>query len=224
MSTIDLSRIDGPHADRPVFLEGPSPSQAGVAILLLHGRGAGADGIIGLGREIARRLGRKDTLLVVPDAANATWYPYPFLAPEEQNQPWLDSARAAAASLVDQLIEHGTPPRRLFVAGFSQGACLASDTAARHPRRYGGIFALSGGLIGPPDTVFAFDGDLEGTPVFFGCSDVDMHIPKERVVESAGVVESLNGAVDLRLYEGMGHTINEDELDAVTAYVRDAVG
>ncbi len=224
MKAIDLSRIDGPHAGRPVFSEGPSPARAGATILLLHGRGAGADGIIGLGREIARRLGREDTLLVAPDAANATWYPYPFLAPEEQNQPWLDSARAAAASLIDQLIEQGTPPQRLFIAGFSQGACLASDTVVRYPRRYGGVFALSGGLIGPPDTVFAFDGDLDGTPVFFGCSDVDMHIPKERVVESARVAESLNGAVDLRLYEGMGHTINEDELDAVTTYVKGALG
>ncbi|TVR74754.1 MAG: phospholipase [Spirochaetaceae bacterium] len=219
MQPFELSRIGGPHEGQPVITEGPDPAKAACALILVHGRGAGAQDILGLGREVTGALGRRDLLLFAPHAMRSTWYPNRFMEPEETNQPWLDSARQGLEFLLRYVTDRGMSPEKIFLLGFSQGACLVSDVAARNPRRYGGLFILSGGLIGPAGTRFAYSGEMEGTPVLIGCSDVDPHIPVERVRETSRVLESLGARVDERIYPGMGHTVNADELGAIVEVI-----
>jgi predicted esterase len=188
------------------------------AIIAIHGRGADAEDIVALAQEV----GPPGVTIVAPQAAGNTWYPYRFIEPIERNEPYLSSALRIVADLVTQLGTQGIPPERITLLGFSQGACLALQAAARNPKRYAGVIGFSGGLIGPPGTLFDFAGSLEGTPVFIGSSDIDPHIPKERVEESALALERLGAAVDARLYPGMGHTVNRDELEAAQAILNDA--
>jgi predicted esterase len=207
-----LPAVD-PHAGGPVLRYGPSPSEARLSVILLHGRGDSAEGILGL----ARNLEATDVAYLAPQAAGYTWYPYSFLASIEQNEPHLSSALRVVGGLVGGLGRQGVPPERIVIMGFSQGACLSLEFAARHPRKYAGVVALSGGLIGPPGTPRNYHGSFEGMPVFLGCSDSDPHIPLERVQESADLFSRIGADVDTRIYRGMGHTINADELAAVNA-------
>ena len=203
----------GPHRVEATVAAGAPLESAIAAMILVHGRGATAESILPL----ADAFGRDDVAYVAPQAAANTWYPYTFLAPIEANEPWLSSALAVLAELVKRLGDEGFPPERIGILGFSQGACLATEFAARNARRYGGVIGLTGGLIGPPGTPRDYPGSLAGTPVFLGCSDVDPHIPLERVEETATVFAALGGEVDKRIYPGMGHTVNEDEIEAVKA-------
>lgn len=180
-------------------------------MVLLHGRGAGADDILALADEFQTA----DVAYLAPQAAGNTWYPYSFLTPIEKNEPWLTSALTLLSRLVGVLVDQGMPAERIGLLGFSQGACLAQEFAARHARRYAAVIGLSGGLIGPPGTPRNYTGSLDGTPVFLGCSDVDPHIPLDRVHESAEVCRTLGATVDERIYRGMGHTVNSDEILAV---------
>jgi predicted esterase len=207
-----------PHGGERVLMGGAPLETAAGALIAIHGRGAGAEDIMALAREIAP----PDVTILAPQAAGNTWYPYAFLEPRERNEPYLSSALRIVADLIAQVDEHGIPPERVALMGFSQGACLALEAVARHARRYAGVIGLSGGLIGPPGTSFEFAGSLDGTPVFLGCSDVDPHIPKERVEESAVALDRLGTAVDVRLYPGMGHTVNRDELEAARAMLGEA--
>src|SRR5207245_765433 len=161
-----------------------------------------------------------DVAYLAPQAAGGTWYPYSFLAPTEQNEPGISSAIRVLSRLVESLRERGVDPQRIAFLGFSQGACLALEFAARHARRYAGVFALSGGLIGPPGTPRNYAGTFGRTPVFLGCSDVDPHIPLERVHESAEVFGRMDATVDERIYPRMGHTVSHDELHAVQEILR----
>ena len=154
---------------------------------------------------------------LAPQADGSTWYPYSFLAPISDNEPGLSSALSVIDRLVHAVEREHVPSELVAILGFSQGACLTLEFAARHPRRYAAIVGLSGGLIGPPGTPRNYSGSLEGTPVFLGCSDVDPHIPLERVHESSDVFRRLGASVDERIYPRMGHTINRDEIDAVRA-------
>ena len=207
-----LPAVD-PHAGQPVLRYGPSPSEAHLSVILLHGRGDSAEGILGL----ARDLEATDVAYLAPQAAGYTWYPYSFLASIEQNEPHLSSALRVVGGLVGGLGRQAVPPERIVIMGFSQGACLSLEFAARHPRKYAGVVALSGGLIGPPGTPRNYHGSFEGMPVFLGCSDSDPHIPLERVQESADLFSRMGADVDERIYPGMGHTIHADELAAVNA-------
>jgi predicted esterase len=200
-----------PHAGQPVLRAGPPLSEARLAVIAVHGRGGSAEDILGLAREVAI----PDVALLAPQAAAFTWYPYSFLSPIPQNEPHLSSALRLLASLVEQIVAAGVPHERIGILGFSQGACLSLEFAARHARRYAAVIALSGGLIGPPGTPRDYSGTMEGTPVFLGCSDIDPHIPVERVRESAEVFRSMRAIVDERIYPRMGHTVNGDELRAV---------
>lgn len=202
-----------PHAGQPLRRLGPDPSVARVAVILVHGRGSSADDILTL----AEAVGLDDVAWLAPQAAGHTWYPYSFLTPMAKNEPALTSALRTLERTVGDLERAGVAAGRIALAGFSQGACLTVEFAARRPCRYAAIAGLSGGLIGPPGTPRDYPGSLAGTPVFLGCSDVDAHIPLDRVQESAEVFRRMGAEVDARIYPGMGHTINADEVKVVRA-------
>jgi predicted esterase len=208
-----MDPVTQPHAGQPVLRSGPSPKDARLAAIMLHGRGASAEDILGL----AAQFSATDIAYLAPQAAGSTWYPYPFLAPLPQNEPWLGSALEVIAGLLEELHGQGVSAERVALMGFSQGACLALEFAARHARRYAAVAGFSGGLIGPPGMPRHYAGGFEGTPVFIGCSDSDPHIPLERVRESAVVFRGMAAGVDERIYPRMAHTINADEIDAVDA-------
>ena len=182
-------------------------------MVMVHGRGATAESILTL----VPALDRPRFAYLAPQAGGNTWYPYSFLAPIPSNEPGISSGLQAIREVLDRVREAGIPLERAMLLGFSQGACLALEFAARHARRYGGVAGLSGGLIGPDGTPRDYSGSMDGTPVFLGCSDVDPHIPRERVELSAEVMRQLGAAVTMRLYRGMGHLVNDDELDHVRA-------
>lgn len=202
-----------PHGGQPILASGPPLSEARLVAILVHGRGASAEDILSLTRE----LRVKDVAYLAPQAADATWYPYTFLAPLARNEPGITSGLNVLASLVEQAGSQGVAPHRVVLMGFSQGACLSLEFAARHARRYGAVIGLSGGLIGPPGTTRDYEGSFDGTPVFVGCSDIDPHIPLERVHETAEVFRRMGASVDQRIYPRMGHTVNRDELEAINA-------
>lgn len=202
-----------PHAGLSALRLGVAPGKAEVAVLLVHGRGGSPEGIA----DLERVLARPSTVWIAPAARNGSWYPYSFMAPVDRNQPWLDSALGILDATVARLEAEGVPPDRMVLLGFSQGACLATEFVARNARRWGGLAALSGGLIGPPGTPREYSGSLQGTPAFFGCGDPDPHIPRERVEESGRLFASLGAVADVRIYEGLGHSVNKDEVEAVRA-------
>jgi predicted esterase len=214
------ANVPGPHAGARVITAGPRVSEADAAIVLVHGRGASAEDILGLASEL--RLG--NVALIAPQANQSTWYPYSFLAPLERNEPHLSSALALLRAITEALDRDGVPPSRQFLLGFSQGGCLALEFAGRHARRYGGVIGLSAGLIGPVGRSWQFAGSLEAAPVFLGCSDRDPHIPRERVEESGRELERIGARVEMRIYPGLGHTVNRDELDRVQRIVDGMAG
>jgi predicted esterase len=185
-------------------------NEARSALILLHGRGATASSIL----ELAEFLPALNLAYVAPQAANYTWYPYSFMAPTADNEPYLSSALQKVTGTVAEVEAAGFARERIVLGGFSQGACLATEFVARNAGRVGGLLAFSGGLIGPEGTPRDYDASLDGAPVFIGCSDSDPHIPLTRVRETAEVFRQLGAEVDLRIYPRMGHTINQDELDA----------
>jgi len=201
----------GPHQGQPVLTAGEPLDKAKAAMIMVHGRGASAEDILSLTPE----LNQPGFAYLAPQAAGYAWYPNSFLAPIASNEPGLSSGLAVIASLLEKLAEVGIPPERTIILGFSQGACLSLEFAARNARRYGGLAGLSGGLIGPDGTPRDYPGSLDGTPVFLGCSDVDPHVPKKRVELSAEVLQRLGGNVTTRLYPRMGHTVNRDEIRQV---------
>ena len=191
-----------------IITTGKDIATASKALIMLHGRGANAEDILSL----ANHLDVKDFVLLAPQATGNTWYPYSFIAPIVQNQPWLSSALDIIKEVVANINQQGISNENIFFLGFSQGACLALEFATRNATRYGGVIAFSGGLIG--DTIYPenYNGDFAGTPVFIGSSNPDFHIPVERVYASANMIRDKNAAVTEKLYINMGHTINEDEL------------
>lgn len=207
---------DDMHRGMPVVQSGLPLDDADAAMILIHGRGASAMDILSLAQEVDSLNPNEARLAyLAPEAARRTWYPTTFLAPFEQNEPWLSSALANLDDLVKRINVAGIPSEKIIIGGFSQGACLSSEYMARNAQRYGGLVVLSGGLIGPPGTPRDYEGSLDGTPVFLGCSDIDMHIPLERVKESTEVLTKLGGDVTEKIYPGMGHTVNLDELGYV---------
>lgn len=213
-------RLESPHADQPIASAGPAPEQAKATIVLVHGRVGSPEDMIGLYKELnVPRLAA-----IAPQAAGHTWYPQSFLAPLELNQPYLDSALDRVESIVSDLLSRKIPGERIALLGFSQGACLTLEFAARHPRRYGAVIGLTGGLIGPPGTPRNYGGSLAGTSVFLGSGDPDPHVPFERVRETENVLSAMGASVDLRRYPGLPHTINDDELDACRTLLNRIVG
>jgi phospholipase/carboxylesterase len=203
-----MTSMMDPHAQGPVVASGTAVADAAAVVVAIHGRGARPSDILAL----QPALDRPDVAWLAPAATDSNWYPYRFISEIEKNEPFLSSALRRIATLVEELVAAGIAHEKIVFLGFSQGACLSSEFVARHPRRWGGLVMLSGGLIGPPGTVWNTPGSLDGTPVFLGCSDVDAHIPLERVEESARVLTGMGGDVTLRIYPGMAHTVNSDEI------------
>lgn len=202
---------DGPHQKMPLLKGGASPVEANAAMILVHGRGATAESMLHFSRE----FDREDILYRAPQADRQTWYPYSFMAPKKQNQPGINSGLQAIYDAIASIEREGLLRSKIIVLGFSQGACLATEFAARHPQKFGAVVGLSGGLIGQQVDPENYSGSMEKTPVFLGCSDVDPHIPKERVDITARVFSQLKADVEKKIYPGMPHTVNEDELQQV---------
>lgn len=197
-----------PHRGARVLAAGAPLAQARLALIMVHGRGASAESILGLAGE----LDLPDVAYLAPQAAGFAWYPERFIAPVARNEPWLSSALGLLGDLLAHLERAGMPAERTALLGFSQGACLALEFAARSPRRYAGLIGLSGALIENGDQPRAYAGSLAGTPTFLGCSDVDAHIPAGRVERSAQILRGLGADVTATIYPGMGHTVNADEI------------
>jgi predicted esterase len=210
-----LTGINGPHQKQPLARAGRPVEEASGAVVMMHGRGATAESIL----ELRHEFESPELAYVAPQAAGYTWYPNSFMAPMERNEPGLSSALARLGEVLAGLEAAGIPPERTILLGFSQGACLALEFAARNARRYAAVIGLSGGLIGPPGTPREYPGSFEGTPIFLGCSDRDPHIPRERVDESAEVLRRMGAEVTERIYPAMGHTVNEDEMEIVRGLV-----
>lgn len=214
-----MSNATGPHQGQPSVMAGDEISEAKAVMIMVHGRGASPESILSL----TSAIHQDGFAYVAPRAANTTWYPYSFLEPMERNEPGLSSGLQALTDIVAMLNDQGVPSERIMLLGFSQGACLSLEYAARRAQRFGGVIALSGGLIGPDGTPRDYAGSLDGTPVFIGCSDVDMHIPLARVHESTVALRELGAEVDERIYPGMGHTINDDEIKAARAMMQTVI-
>lgn len=208
-------QVRGPHQGRPV-LELGERERPHAAMVLVHGRGASAADILTLVPEFER----PGWLYLAPDAAGGQWYPDRFTAPVERNEPWLSSALHLVGEVRDRAGAAGVPVERTVLLGFSQGACLALEFAARNARRYGALAGLSGGLIGPDGMERSDRGSLDGTPAFLGCGDPDPHIPAHRVAHAAETLRALGADVTAVLYPGLGHTVGPDELEHVRALLR----
>jgi phospholipase/carboxylesterase len=190
---------------------GVALSEADKVLLMLHGRGATADDILSL----ADHLHVGQAHIIAPQATNHTWYPYGFMSPVQQNEPWLSSALRMLDEIYDELVTAGIQSRQVFLLGFSQGACLTLEFAARHARPYGGVVAFTGGLIGDVLNPENYGGDFQGTKVFIGNSDRDPHVPVKRSEESKTILEGLGADVTLKIYPGMAHTVVEEEIEWV---------
>ncbi len=212
--------LHGPHQGQPIRMRGEPLSRARAALLMVHGRGARAEDILSLAGELAQ----PGFAFLAPQAAENTWYPNRFLAPLESNEPWLTSALTLVADVLAEIARAGIPSERTMLLGFSQGACLALEFVARLAQRYGGVVGLSGALIGPDDALRDYAGSLAGTPVFLGCSDVDIHVAKERVQAAGEALRRLGGEVTLRLYPNLDHSINRDEIDFVQGMMQSLAG
>ncbi len=205
-----------PNRGQLIRSAGEPLEHARAAMLLMHGRGAQAEDILSL----AAQFSLPGFSYLAPQALGNTWYPNRFLDPLATNEPWLTSDLYMMSDLLEKVVKAGIPYERVIILGFSQGACLALEFAARNARRYGGLVGLSGALIGPDGTQRNYQGSLSGTPVFLGCSDVDFHVPKERVDQAADLLRHLGGVVTERIYPGLDHTVNQDEIDFVRDMLR----
>jgi phospholipase/carboxylesterase len=208
-----------PHRDSPVRHVGASLKDAVGAVVLLHGRGGSADDILSLAEEFYF----PGLAYLAPEASGNSWYPRSFLAPIEKNEPWLTSALRKVQTTIQSVHDAGIPNERVVVAGFSQGACLATEYVARHPERYAALIAFTGGLIGPPGSDLSHAGDLAKTPAFFGSGDPDPHVPWERVQESADVLTQMGAVVITRRYAGRPHTVTREEIGIAKQLIEDAL-
>jgi predicted esterase len=203
------------HYDNPIIQIGTPLASATGAMVMIHGRGSNPDGILAL----TSHFRREGMAFLAPTADNGTWYPQRFLVPRRANEPYLSQALQTIDALVGQIAQAGIPIEKTLLLGFSQGACLALEYAIRHPRRYGSVVGLSGALIGADDELTGYVGGLDGVPIFLGCSDVDMHIPVERVHTTQTLFEAQGAVVTKRIYPNFGHTVNMDEIEAIREMV-----
>jgi phospholipase/carboxylesterase len=209
-----------PHGDGPVRRFGKPLNEALGAVILLHGRGGSAEDILTLATEFYL----PQLVYLAPQAVGNSWYPNSFMAPVAQNEPWLTSALRKVGMTVQMANDAGIPSDRIVIGGFSQGACLATEFVASHPKRYAGLIAFSGGLVGPPGADLRHQGDLAGTPAFFGGGDPDPHVPWQRVQQSATILAEMGAAVTSRRYPNRPHTISREEIDLARGVIDAAYG
>jgi len=202
---------DHPHENEEILFEGVDINSAKSAMILIHGRGATPESILTLTKEFKA----DNYIYAAPQANGNTWYPYSFLSPIETNEPGLSSGLKVIDKLFNKLNDAGIPNKEIILLGFSQGACLTLEYSARNAKYYKGVIGLSGGLIGEFIDEKRYSGSFENCPVFLGCSNIDPHVPEERVNQTAEVMEELGASVTKRIYKGMGHTINEDEINFI---------
>ena len=214
------------HDPTRVLVAGPPLAGARAVTILLHGRGGSADDIASL----ATVLAIDGLTFLVPEATGYTWYPQRFLAPLAANEPWLGSALGVVATLVAQATAAGVPPARSRLPVSRRAPAWRSSSWRGRRPAMARPSPSPARLIGPADEPRppAPGGrSLAGTPIFLGCGDQDGHIPVASVEASATVLRGLGGNVDARIYPGMGHTINPDEIAAartlLTALVPRAV-
>jgi predicted esterase len=208
-----------PHRGQPVAIRGKPLHESRAVVVMMHGRGRDTDDILTL----AERISEPDFTYLAPAAYNNTWYPFPFMEPAERNALYVAYALEVYDELISSLVGNGIDRRQIVLAGFSQGACVTAEYAVRHAGRYGGILLFTGGLIGPPGTRWEYAGAFEETPIFLGTSDVDAFVPEERVRESAQIFERMGAKVTLRVYPGMDHIVNDDEIAAARAILRGVI-
>jgi len=211
----NVTATTDPHATLEPLVSGVPLSEATYAIVLVHGRGGSADGML----PIARTAGATDAALIAPRATGGTWYPDRFLAPMASNEPFLSSALASVSRAVKSVKDAGIPSDRIILVGFSQGACLTLEFAARNAQRFGGVAALAGALVGDDADQRHDAGDFAGTPVLLACGDNDDHIPEAKVRKAAVMLAAQGATIDLRIYPGITHTIVGDQMDALRAMV-----
>jgi phospholipase/carboxylesterase len=212
---LTLSKTIQPHTGEIIFTAGRQFEEADSAMIMLHGRGATAQSILQLSGEF-----KNDKMtFIAPQADGMVWYPYRFIEEREVNEPGISSGLKLIEELIKKVNERGIPVEKIFLLGFSQGACLALDYAARNPQKYGGIFGLSGGLIGARIEKSDYSGDLRRTKLFLGCSEDDFHIPEERVDQTAKIFKHLNADVTEKIYPDLGHTVNQDEINFVNKVI-----
>lgn len=210
-----------PHGQSQVLHYGAPLESATAVVILIHGRGATAESILQLAPGLTEGLDIADNVaFLAPQAIGNTWYPHRFIAPIEDNEPFLSSALGLIDKVVDAVAENGLEPKALMVAGFSQGACLSLEYAARGSRPIGAVAGFSGALIGPPEGPHQPMPDVQDLPVFIGSGTVDDHVSPDLVRESGRRFEEHGARVDVRIYEGMTHTINEDEINAVREMIK----
>lgn len=209
-----LKNLNSMH-QKQIISTGKPLSEADKAVIFIHGRGGSAQDILGLSKE----LNVKNYALLAPQATNNTWYPLSFLAPIQQNEPWLSSAILIVSDLVTEINNAGIHSSNIYFVGFSQGACLSLEFVTRNARLWGGVAAFTGGLIGDKIYTEHYSGDFAGTPVFIGTSDPDSHVPVERVNTTANLMQSMNAKVTEKIYLNMGHTIIKEEIDLVNELI-----
>ena len=205
-----------PHGGQPVVTAGVALAECRAAMIMVHGRNAAPPNIL----DLVPRIDQPGFAYLAPAAAGRTWYPYSFMAERERNEPGLSSGLSVLAHLVAQVEDGGITKDRIVLLGFSQGACLTAEFVVRHAARFGAVILYSGGLIGPEGTAWDYPGGFDGTPVFLGCSDVDSHVPRARVDESAAVFTRMGADVTERIYPGMGHLVNDDEIGFTRTLLR----
>lgn len=197
-----------PHVGQPIETTGRPLGEGRAVMIMIHGRQAAPVNIL----QLVDSLSQPEFTYIAPAAANNTWYPYSFMADKEQNEPGISSGVAVIDGVVSDVVNKGILKDHIVLLGFSQGACLTAEYAVEHADRFGGVILYSGSVIGPPGTTWAYGGSFDGTPIFMGCSDVDSHVPLERIEEGAAVFERMGAIVTKRTYPGMGHQINDDEI------------
>ena len=204
------------HEGQPLIVRGKPLAESRAVAIMMHGRGRTTDDIF----ELATRIGDSEFTYLAPTAKDSTWYPYSFMEPIEKNEPFLSSALAIYDSLIRSLVEKGISKERIVLLGFSQGACLTAEYVVRHAERYGAVVLFTGGLIGPAGSSWTYPGSLQGTPLFLGTSDVDDFVPLERVQESAAIFRQMGAQVIERVYPGMEHIVNDDEIAIARAMLQ----
>ncbi len=224
MNTEEISNIKnnyksivGPHQNQHIIHFGTILEDAEAAMIMIHGRGASAHDILSLAYEIDI----PNIAYIAPQAKDNSWYPLSFLSPVEKNEPGLTSGLAVIDSIVEMILQKNFSYKQIYLLGFSQGACLSLEYAVRNPKNFGGIFVLSGGLIGENVNPQNYSGNLDGAEVFLGCSDVDLHVPVQRVNDTEAVLKRLGGKVTKRIYTDMGHTVNSDEIDFIKSLIKE---